>query len=58
LLCGFGFTVMWRFAYIFFLVFLPSLTNTAGKLTSSEALGEVGLVVGKVQVQNLPRQLR
>jgi len=41
-----------------FFVFLPSLTNTAGKLTSREALGEVGLVVGKVQVQNLPRQPR
>jgi len=35
---GFGFTVMWTVAYYIFLVFMPSLTKTAGKLTSSEAL--------------------
>ena len=34
---GFGFTVMWTVAYYIFLVFMPSLTKTAGKLTSSEA---------------------
>ena len=47
---GFGFTVMWTVAYYIFLVFMPSLTKTAGKLTSSEALwsntlGLVALVI-------------
>ena len=35
---GFGFTVMWTVAYYIFLVFMPSLTKTAGKLSASEAL--------------------
>jgi MHS family proline/betaine transporter-like MFS transporter len=35
---GFGFTVMWTVAYYVFLVFMPSFTKTAGKLSASEAL--------------------
>jgi MFS transporter, MHS family, proline/betaine transporter len=35
---GFGFTVLWTVVYYIFLVFMPSFTKAAGKLSASEAL--------------------
>jgi MFS transporter, MHS family, proline/betaine transporter len=35
---GFGFTILWTVVYYIFLVFMPSFTKAAGKLSASEAL--------------------
>jgi MHS family proline/betaine transporter-like MFS transporter len=43
---GFGFPILWAVSYYTFVVFMPSFTKTAGKLTASEALwsNTVGLI--------------